>query len=267
MSYLLLRNLRVSEANILNSGLLVGGAPVMPAMLFAHAIGRALGGNEALGVAYVHHDIAPKGERVFGVHHPQQRRSASYVFESGKSKDYASSAKGPTLSLQPVATGDLQVSLLIEFARSVDAPEEVSRFLGHGRLAGGRIDFFSQPQPMQDAEEGLAEIRTGFIVLDRHHLIPKPSDGDPLKALVSRLGQEPSKGDGSWLSATHVGYAPITPAVPRGGAREGYIHAYAEPLIGLIQFHSIRQFDAPAEQAFWRPYWTPEGVFVLKQPH
>ncbi|HRF54686.1 MAG TPA: type I-F CRISPR-associated protein Csy2 [Aquimonas sp.] len=267
MSALLLRNLRVAEANLINSGFLVGGPAVLPAMMFAHALGRSLGGNPPTGVAYIHHDRQIKGERVYGVMHPQQRRSATYVFESGKSKDYASSAKGPTLSLQPVANGNLRLSLLIEFNRPVDAPDEVRHFVSQARLAGGRIEHCDAPQVFPDLDDALDTIESGFLVLDRSDLMPRPSDGDPMAALVQHLGQRSDDPQKSWLSATHVGYAPITAIVPRAGAREGYTHAYAEPIVGLVQYRSLRQFTDRATHALWRPQWTPEGVFLLQQSH
>jgi CRISPR-associated protein Csy2 len=264
MSYLVIPSLRVAEANLINTNFLVGGVPVMPGVMLGHALGRAIG-NQALGVAYVHHDLVPNGERQFGVLYPQQRRSATYVFERGKSSDYASSAHGPTLSLQPVATGSVRASLIIEFEHPVSSTDDVAAFLSTARLAGGRIEGHGAIGVHEDAGDAMATIRTGYAVMDRRDLMPLPDSADPLQALIDRLGRRSASPDNSWLSATHLGYAPITPIQARDGAREGYLHAYAEPLVGLVQFRSLRGITAPKTTCFWRPGWTEEGVFLLRQ--
>ena len=64
-------------------------------------------------------------------------------------------------------------------------------------------------------------------------------------------------------------HSAITPFEHRSGARCGYIHAFAEPLIGMVQYRSLRQWrkEADAEKAFWRPVWLDDrrGAFVLRQ--
>lgn len=266
MSYLVIPSLRVAEANLINTNFLVGGVPVMAGMMLGHALGRTIG-NLALSVAYIHHDLVPNGEWQFGVLYPQQRRSATYMFERGRSGDYASGSPGPTLSLQPVATGTVRASLIVEFEDPVSSTEDVIAFLAKARLAGGRIDRHGEVGVHIDAGEALAALRTGYVVMDRRDLMPMPDSVDPLQAIVDRLGRRSTSPDETWLSATHLGYAPITPIEARDGSREGYEHAYAEPLVGLVQFRSLRALKAPASTCFWRPEWTQEGVFLLRQPH
>ena len=266
MSYLVIPSLRVADANLINTNFLVGGVPVMASMMLGHALGRAIG-NQALGVVYIHHDLVPNGEWQFGVLFPQQRRSATYMFERGRSGDYASGSHGPTLSLQPVATGTVRASLIVEFEHPVSSTEEVHAFLGRARLAGGRIDRHGDVGVHVDAGDALAALRTGYAVMDRRDLMLMPDIADPLQAMVDRLGRRSTSPDETWLSATHLGYAPITPIEARDGSREGYEHAYAEPLVGLVQFRSLRTMKAQATSCFWRPAWTDEGVFLLRQDH
>jgi len=266
MSFLVLPRLWVAEANLINTSFLVGGVPVLPAMMLAHALGRALG-NNALGVVYIHHDLMPNAQLQFGKLYPHQRRSATYVFERGKSSDYASGSRGPTLSLQPVATGTVRASLVIEFAEPVSSINDVNEFIAKSRLAGGRIDRHGSVAIHTDLEEAMGSLRNGYVVLDRHDLMPNPSQGNPLHAMLDRLGRRAATPDQTWLSATHVGYAPITPIEQRSGAREGYSHAYAEPLVGLVQFRSLRALTASFDACIWRPGWTEQGVFLLRQNH
>lgn len=58
--------------------------------------------------------------------------------------------------------------------------------------------------------------------------------------LVEVLGAQPAAGeDNTWLSAACLGYAAITPFEHRSGARCGYIHAFAEPLVGMVQYRFL----------------------------
>lgn len=75
----------------------------------------------------------------------------------------------------------------------------------------------------------------------------------------------------SWLTPTTLGYAAITDFQHREFVRQGsnsederYPHAFAEPMVGLVQYVSRRAFgDRPIP--FWRHYWPQDDVFVLRQ--
>lgn len=49
----------------------------------------------------------------------------------------------------------------------------------------------------------------------------------------------------------------------RAGVRGGYEHAFAEPLIGLVQFISQRQHAGPVP--WWRHGWSADDVFLVTQ--
>lgn len=55
------------------------------------------------------------------------------------------------------------------------------------------------------------------------------------------------------------------PYASREGAREGYEHAFAEPLVGLVQYRSSRQFDKDYETVLWKPEWVKDDVYRLHQ--
>lgn len=85
----------------------------------------------------------------------------------------------------------------------------------------------------------------------------------------------------SWLSATTLGYALLEqPTTQRTGVRQADAiqstatqptpHAYAEPLIGLIQYQSLRaaqqvKDSTQLEQLYWRYGWPQSDVFLLQQ--
>ena len=80
-----------------------------------------------------------------------------------------------------------------------------------------------------------------------------------------QLSQTQTPLPSSWRVATTLGYTLLTPAVARAGAREGYPHAFAEPLVGPVQYVSLRQFgDRP--MPLWQPGWPRHDVFLLSQP-
>ncbi|PSU36280.1 type I-F CRISPR-associated protein Csy2 [Photobacterium lutimaris] len=66
----------------------------------------------------------------------------------------------------------------------------------------------------------------------------------------------------NWLSATSLGYALINEPTQRTNARAGYNHAFAEPLLGLVQYRSIRQ-TVDAELPFWQGHWRDNHTFIL----
>lgn len=68
----------------------------------------------------------------------------------------------------------------------------------------------------------------------------------------------------SWIVPTTLGYAPLTEFADRIGAREGCPHAYAEPLVGLVQYVSVNHYAEPAPP-LWRHAWLPNDVFIVTQ--
>jgi hypothetical protein len=60
------------------------------------------------------------------------------------------------------------------------------------------------------------------------------------------------RGKKGWFNASLVGFRLIEdPAVGRSGVRGGYPHAYADPMIGIVEFKSVRK-------ATVRDMWTIE---------
>lgn len=269
MSYLVFPRVRVQAANMLSASFLMGGPPVFA----AYGLGEALcfhlgGGAKVTGMALIHHNREALGQSFYGVFSPQQRRAAAFTFgKSANGSDYSS--KNPhALSLQPVACAHLRVSIIWELEQ-VAGVKEAREFLHRARLSGGLVTGHGEIVLEDSLEAAFDRVGNGYVVTDRRDML-EDKGKNQAELLVEALGAQPSAGeDNTWLSAACLGYAAITPFEHRGGARCGYTHAFAEPLVGTVQYRSLRQWrkEADAEEALWRPVWLDDrrGAFVLRQ--
>lgn len=267
MSYLVIPGLRVQAANMLTSQIAIGGPPLTAAFLFAQALClKARLGVRPTGVAYVHHAITPLGQVANGTFNPQQRRAASFTFTNISGKDY-SGTNQQALSLQPTASAHLRLTLVIETDSAAPA-QQVSAWLGAARFAGGVIQGHRPVSVHGDIDDAFgAAAESGFAVVDRRDLLEARHGADPATLIVRHLGTDVTGGP-TWLSATTVGFAALTPFAKRDGVREGdrgYLHAYCEPLVGLVQHVSLRQYEDDWQYLLWRPSWPREDVFLLQQ--
>lgn len=269
MSYLVFPRVRVQAANMLSASFLMGGPPVFA----SYGLGEALcfhlgGGAKVTGMALIHHNREALGQSFYGVFSPQQRRAAAFTFgKSANGSDYSS--KNPhALSLQPVACAHLRVSIIWELEQ-VAGVLEAREFLHRARLSGGLVTGHGEIVLEDSLTSAFDRVGNGYVVKDRRDMLEN-RDKNQAELLVEALGEQPVAGkDNTWLSATCLGYAAITPFEYRGGVRCGYTHAFAEPLVGMVQYCSLRQWrkEADAEESLWRPVWLEDrrGAFVLRQ--
>lgn len=265
--YLLIKKMKVRQANALTSHYAITSAPIMAANLFAHAMGIALDIPHS-GLAYLHHDGRYLSEHdyraEFWLMQFQQRRAATYIDK----KDYAQGTQ--SLALQPVANINLSLSLVIEFPTPPD--EEVVRtFLTNGRFAGGVIEGFSDIVIFDEFDEaGYLRIPgNGYWLIDRSDCL---EGGNPVEKMIERLGTKSSDDDeqnNSWITPIIAGYALISE--PKSGM-EGVrslsdgshpAHAFAEPLLGLAQYVSARSIESQT-LPIWRAEWLENTVYVIK---
>lgn len=282
MNYLVFPRVRVQAANMLSASFLMGGPPVFA----AYGLGEALcfhlgGGAKVTGMALIHHNREALGQSFYGVFSPQQRRAAAFTFgKSANGSDYSS--KNPhALSLQPVACAHLRVSIIWELEQ-VAGVMEAREFLHRARLSGGLVTGHGEIVLEDSLTSAFARVGNGYAVMDRRDLLENKNNKNKNQAnlLVEALGMQPAaEGNDTWLSAACLGYAAITPFEHRGGVRCGYTHAFAEPLVGMVQYRSLRQrrkeadakknLQSPTweEETLWRPVWLDDrrGAFVLRQ--
>lgn len=285
--------IKVQAANFQSNGLMMGGAPLMAAAMFSHHLARQIE-TEDLGFYYIHHDMQALGGEAYGRFTPSQRRGATFI---GKT-DYSSKNKY-ALSLQPTASCHLLFSLVIEFdARRPDL-DTLIQTLKRSKFAGGHILEFGQIQDAKNVDDALAHISSGFLIRDRHDLLSayqREYQVNRLQAFTQLLAHRPQaknsetpilerlpNEDLAWISATTLGYALLEqPTTDRAGIRhaddqEKTAHAYAEPLTGLIQYHSLNQIlneinnensiypEDYLEQIKWSHQWIQDDVFLLQQ--
>ncbi len=266
--YLVISHLKVQGANMYNAAFLLGGPPVLPAWFMAHALGRKMDmSDEVVSVSFILHDFTPLGDFFYGKFNPQLRRGASYTFGSSKNCSDYSSKNPHALSLQPVACADMEVSLIVA-VRDLGTSRGIDALVKTCRLAGGSVTGLREVCVCDDMYKALRHIRTGYAVMDRRNFLEGIDSSNRAHKFVEILGHKSFEGDGmGWISATCLGYAAISPFERREGAREGYEHAFAEPLIGLVQYVPLRRCLAEniIDQTLWYPEWVTSDTFRIYQ--
>jgi len=298
LEYLLLPRLQVQAANAQAAWWLVNAAPVVAANLFAHNLGRQTGrtpeaGPFPVGVGIIHHhaqilgDRLPKSNRF----HPQQRRGAVLIDKKDYPDPRAGEKQRPMLSLQPTVTCHLNWSLLLAYDEAPPSSNRLEAFLARARLAGGQIIGHAQPQSLESLAEVRKAVRSGHWLVERQDLLE--GQGDPLDAMIRAVTQpgeaapasaaaatpdqapetisgqaesppENHQPSNTWIVPATLGYAPLTGFTRREGARENYPHAYAEPLVGLVQYVRVHHYDRP-NLPLWRLAWLDQDVFIVTQ--
>lgn len=292
-SFIVIPYIKVQAANFQSSGLMMGGATLIAAAMLSHNLARQLKTQDD-GFYFIHHDMQRLGGEAYGRFTPAQRRGAAFI---GKT-DYSSKNKY-ALSLQPTASCHLQFSLVIHFKKTAVSEKNISQILKRSKFAGGHILEFGQVKKFTDAQEALQQIRSGFLIRDRHDLLQSYQQAyqvSRLQAFAQLLAHRPQAKNSdtpvlehlpdetlAWLSAATLGYALLEqPTAERSGirhadAQEQTMHAYAEPLTGLIQYQSLNQIlnetglqdsiypEDYLDQLQWSHGWIQDDIFLLQQ--
>lgn len=251
-------------------------APPGPSALcgFAESLGRALGQSEHQeGIGIVYHDWKLRAERVDWMVRPHQFRSASLIDKN----DYVDGSMN--LAGQPTIRGDGVLTLVIVFKEDARIDTDlVADFLIRARIAGGTISQHAfdakRGHVYSSWDEAQVVLKTGFCLVDRMDLMAKTSDQDSrdtmsrfldatrpvIKDKKTDAGKDPKTVKPSWLIPYVAGWRAITPIARRIGVRDGYQHAFTEPLIGLAQLASVRS----KKIEIWHHERMNEETFILK---
>jgi CRISPR-associated protein Csy2 len=259
----LLPRLEVSDANALSAWWFI--APPSPTAYIGFAQALALKclppelGHEFIGVGVVLHDYRLRAEKVEGTYSwlPHQLRAAALI----NADDYSSKNKN-ALSLQPTARCDMTLSLAIVFEEgaSVDM-DRVDIFLRNARIASGAVAMDSpKPVILEDMRQVKNHIKTGFALHARTDLMTPAEGEDALDALLrATLPTTEQKESTPWLMPATLGFATVTAMQDRVWTRDGHPHAFAEPLVGLVQLKSLKETFIPT----WKYQRPSERVFLV----
>lgn len=269
--YIVLPRIQIEHANALQTWWIIAPPSPMAIQGLVRAMGLRLG-HHFDAFAVVHHSVQwlasegdPSGRSVHASAEPnewvamfwnrtlalQQPQGASYIDRD----DHI--AGGISKGLQPTARCHVTLSLILKAAPDCALTDfEIARFLRTARLAGGSIIAHGAVRFVDTPAEALARLRQGFFLVDRADLVAMrmaraatPIDG--LEALLELLVARDSDPDATlerWLSANVVGYTALEAPRQRTGVRLNVPHAYAEALVGLVQYQ-------PARDANVLPLW------------
>jgi CRISPR-associated protein Csy2 len=249
MNYLVISRFEVNNANAQPAWWMIGPPPLTAYAGFSHALALALGLARCRGFGVVHHDIQFLGEMAGGDFRPHQFRAASFI-----DKDDYSSKNPYALSSQPSARCHLTVSLVIRFDEDdgLDLEDTLPRFLRGARLAGGNIVKYGKIVLLGNLDEAAKSITNGYSILERQDLmIRQEGERDMLDVVLRLTDPQRRRADPeapSWLLPTTLGYRAITPFQQRKNVRGDLPHAYAEPLVGMVQYRTLREAPLPIWQ-------------------
>jgi CRISPR-associated protein Csy2 len=246
--------LRASKTSMLQNLSILSPAPVFAAVMAMHALNKKIHGGLGLeGVGLIHHNAQPWVEHLEDKGYLQseivQRRGA-VLFDS---------APNPSANpMQPMALADLEWTILLA-CNLAGNPAEIENTLLTMRFAGGDVRSASV-RCFEDMDEALRSIRSGFWIDDDSDVLAGADD--PMAALLQAQRSAP------WRVPANLGYALLEPPASRQGAREGYPHAFAEHMIGLLRYTPMHQArEAISLANLWRYGWDADQFLVTNRPH
>jgi len=261
MSYLLIPRIEVFGANAQSAYTVVSGPSPLAFLGFARKLLIDLRGGDAtdtdsVRVAILHHDLEMRGEDSYHFKPSQLRGAALTSGSNGKSNDYV--AGGFSMSLQPVALCNLTVSLILSgFDGSTE--DEIGDAVRNLRIAGGHIRDFGRIRSFDSIEAAVKRSGNGYFMTERSDLL-NVQGKEKIRAMLTAVSKR-EENDG-WLIPINLGFMPITPFTQKEASRGSFPHAYAEPLIGFIQYKNRRALDKEEKPIpFWR-YARAGDAFV-----
>ena len=152
---------------------------------------------------------------------------------------------GRSVSIQPMVRAHAEMSLVLRIAADSGevSLDDARDFVNSARLGGGQIIESFDPVRIDDVKAVTQAVGGGFWVVDRSDLVRQrmQADPDPVKAIVTEcLRVRGHQYEHNWLSPAAIGWAALETPRQRRGARNGLPHAYAEPMVGLVQYQSVR---------------------------
>lgn len=155
--------------------------------------------------------------------------------------------------------------------------------LPHGFWLVERTDLINPDAPLESMLEALYPVVPNLpkaksvkgaasATAEEENSSPEGEDeeeSDDFADLIPVEGALPSDGadqeatnDRAWLVPTTLGYTTTTPYAERAFVRgePGTLHAFCEPLVGLVQYRHTR--NTPPNLPLWQHRWQSDEVFI-----
>lgn len=258
-TYLVLE-LKIHKASMLQSLSVITPAPVFAAVMAMHALDKKLDGALAIqGVGLIHKDAKPWIEQL-----PSDKGYLSQELVQKRGACPFGSSSNPTKnSMQPAALADLEWALLLECEKSPSNPDQVANMLLRMRLAGGEITD-ARVRMHDSMDKAIRSLRSGFWIDDATDLlvqdVPQGKPANPVEQLLRKTREA------VWTVPVNLGYVLFTEPTIRKGARDGFDHAFAEHLIGLIKYTPLRvKRQKITSESLWRYGWDQDHFLVTNR--
>ena len=275
-TYLVLKGIRVQHANAMTSWNVISAPPITAHVGFGMAIAHHYEMSaDFKGIAILHQGLDHEGRYMYGRLEPNRVRGLPVV----TNRSGLNMSKG--LSGQPFAIchyefscvlrfeGDVSQKLMDDLTQAGYGELFLNRLKSQMRFAGGLIVRVDKILATQSKEEAFRILpKSGSWVLDRKDLIEnRKEEENQLDAALSNLypyqspeqknaltkeEKEEIQKNKPWLSMSSVGYSLLTKLRQTDGVRQNLDHAYAETLLGLIEYRSFRKVDLSQQAIFWQ---------------
>jgi CRISPR-associated protein Csy2 len=244
-------SLDVQKASGKNAYCVYGNPSPFAFIGFSHALCARSGLEQEGGVLAIFHNIemhaneSPFKEYTFDMPRSAQRDSKETRNSSGKTQ----------IDMPMV---DLSVSLCFQCtSEKYDGLKNLlEETINEMRFAGGVISKSSFR--MSETSDKAFKFKPGFVMSSA---LIEDGDGDIFTRTLQKISIQ--KGKQGWFSPSLVGFRLIEdPQLNRKGARGGHPHAYADPMIGVVQFKSARKANID-------DLWSIEqkdGIYKFKTP-
>lgn len=256
MSYIFIQRIRVCGANAQSAYWVVSGPSPFAYLGFSRKLvidmTGEVGKSSEISAAILHHDFEIKGEKgEYGSFLPSQLAGAGLT--SGGSTDYVGS--GMSLSLQPVALCNFTASIIINVGDMFDGIDEgrISSAVRKMRISGGQIQDFARISIVDSLKD--IKVPSGFFIQDRKDILVNIPSDKKIATMINAISLKNNDTAFNWVAPMCLGYYPLTEFKERDGVRSALNHAYAEPVVGLIQYVSKHDFYKEGKQVLPFPFW------------
>jgi CRISPR-associated protein Csy2 len=256
MHYVIIPEIEAKRCNMRQGSWLVSPLCLTATWGLVHALGRELRdaeGNPAKRFAHIHHEHRYNVEEIGYDKKPHQTRLFGMM-----GKDKAPNLPMAT-PLEPSLTGDITVSLILEYESHPPRVEELEDWLHGKRVAGGSITDFGEILKKTEISEALEASPFGYVTMDQSHQLQEKG-ADRLEKLMelcskTRGGKSREEEKPQMLAPAALGYATISEVKDRDGSRNGYPHAFADTLVGLVGMKKTTEINPDGDKIFWEEKW------------